>query len=179
MGSMSCARDGIFQLEVVLPGQPPGGTRPFALVEISDVEGFPEQWDDVTFGTSGARSVPVRGTDPVTVPFDVISGDPSTQVSVRVRYCREDGCGSDDNSALDLGSELGFRYTFQRSIWIGRRTRYDLHVPAVEDEPTSRAPELIYRCQVLGCGFDFAPPGTGVCLESLDIDSATARHPCD
>ncbi len=165
-----CARDGVFDLDVALEPDPTG-VRPWRLIEITDIDGIASSWDQLTFATASTRTVLVD--DRTTLRFSVVSEREATEVSVRVRYCRTQSC-----SDSPISSEPGYRVTFQRSIWIGRRTQYTLVVgPPTEESVTV---DQVCRCEVTGCNSGVpATPTSGICVGTADRCSTTATHPCD
>lgn len=173
----SCARNAIFDLDVVIPSQSaPSGMNVYAYIEIADgVSDF----DQDPFAIAGVESVLVG--EATTVPFSIVTSDPTLEVRVRVRYCYQsdltmvsDCSGGGD--ANDLTLHPGHRYSIPRAFYIGHVTTHTIRVPpATAAESTTVT--VVPRCLVGGC----IPVSEGVssCRDTTDIFNETQPHFCE
>lgn len=166
-----CARNAMLELDVVVPPQTVAD-RPFAYIEVSsDISSF----DESPFSIQGTANLDVM--DGGTAPFAVLTGDESTEVRVRVRYCRSASCSDiDDVRAFEEGTEPGLFYSFERAFYIGAVTSYTLEVgPLSAEQPLAMTSvSTICRCQVAGCATTL--PGGSYCRGTSDVCDSDPTH---
>lgn len=164
----SCARNAIFDLDVVIPSQAATAEHAFALIEVADgVSDF----DQDPFAITEVQSVALG--DATTVPFSVVTSDASLEVRVRVRYCSTADCTGTDN---DIMVHPGHRYSIPRAFYIGHVTTHTIRVPPATAAESTMV-NVVPRCLVGGC----IPVSEGVssCRDTTDIFNETQPHFCE
>lgn len=177
----ACARNAVLDLDVVIPPQAsPPDLRRHAFVEVgTGLNDFADQ----VLGLEGARDVDVTTLDGSRAPlaFSIVAGDPSTELRVRVRYCRAERCSDpSDMRNFDDGTEPGLGWVFERAFYVGERTSASITVPALAPGIETGVPTTVCRCAVIGCAV--VPPGTSSCrmtTMTLPPCDPTARHFCE
>lgn len=177
MGITGCARNAIFNLDVVIPAQTVTDGRRYAFIAVSSGQ---SDFDEQPFAVQGAVNVDLTEGRRV-VPFAVTSSDPTTAVRVLVRYCHEPNCAELD---LDMrpfmeGMVPGYRYAFEHPFYIGAVTSYTLPVPALGMPAESSAINTVCRCAIEGCGE--AEPGSSHCYGTAELctDDPAFPHFCE
>ncbi|MCB9596570.1 MAG: hypothetical protein H6719_27850 [Sandaracinaceae bacterium] len=151
-----CARNGIFELEVDLPPQPPTVAPLFAVVQVSNSLAFDADWtsleriDGLALRPTCARPLVPPACDVRSLAPDcseVVSvvgegDDLARPLRVRVRFCEDAGC----TAARDVTAPEA-RVEFERALYAGHYTQGRVCVDAVPTTPTP-TPTIVDRCEV-------------------------------
>jgi hypothetical protein len=146
-----CARNGVLELELELPPQPPGAAL-FAVVQARSGDSFDEPWVDaepppsVALSPACARpaeppSCGERILDPACSTVVSIVGDGDeieAPLQVRVRFCESSTCETE---------RVEHRIEIERAFYVGRYTQARVCLDEVPSD-TNAVPESIERCEV-------------------------------
>lgn len=172
-----CARNAVLDLDLVIPAQATAiDGRSHAYVEIgTSLNDFDHQLFDLDTATDVDVTAIAGGS--TRIRYSVVAGDPSTELRVRVRYCREERCNDPDDMRNFPSAEPGLRWSFERAFYAGQRTTAEVFVPALAAGVESDTVETVCRCAVVGCAT--VAPGASSCEMTTDPCDETAPHFCD
>lgn len=138
-----CARNAVLEVELTVPGQPATGPARYAVAQF---EAAPQPFEADWRGSNDHPGRPLDG-GPQTLAYSVVSEDASTVVQMKVLFCTTPDCSALED-APDRVPSLWYR--LERSLYIGERTRWDVTVDAVPQDPASDVIE-VDKCAVEGC----------------------------
>jgi len=142
LSGLSCAENGILELEVRLPA----GASAEAEYAVISMRSAAESSFDVAWASGELDGFLLEGSSR-TEQISVVAqpGDFGSDLLVRARFCSTPRC---DGLGDDTAGER--RLIVEEPFYSLKRTRAEWVIPAVEDTVNETA-DVVERCQVMGC----------------------------